>query len=353
MEFAQIEEKNLNFYAPRFEVRIDSENIFHKGVEIMRVEVNHRLETPADFSLNINDPELKWLEDPLFQVGREVEIKMGYGGQLVPMIIGDISALEPSFSATGPQQMVIRGYDLLKRLQRGDKFRSWEKLADYAIAGIIALDHGMQPDGIESTDTTHPKIMQNGESDYDFLAKRAKENGFEMFVHLHTFYFRKPKKVKDPVTTLTLGQTLNSFAPEVNIANKPSKVSVRGWDPRSKKEIIAVADQGNESELEMNRKSASQIIQQLYQTVERTIREPVYSSAEAEKKAQSVLDQASDQFIKGSGECIGIPQIRAGHYINIEGLGARFSMKYYLESTTHQIDTSGFTTRFTVKGNAI
>jgi phage protein D len=353
MEFSEIERKNLNFYAPRFEILIDGENILYRGVEIVSVIIRNNLNGPDDFSITINNPELKWLEDPLFQLGKEAEIKMGYGRQLTPMIIGEISALEPSFSPSGPLQMGIRGFDLLKRLQRGDKFRSWENLPDFVIAGIIALDHGLLPDGIQPTLAIHPKIMQNGESDFDFLKRRAQENGFEMFVHLRTLYFRKPKEMKEPITTLTLGKTLNSFAPELNVANKPSQVTVRGWDPRSKKEIIGIVSQGQELGLELKRQSASQIIQSLYGTVERSIREPIYSYEEAEKRARSVLDNASDQFIKGSGECLGIPEIRAGSYINIEGLGKQFSMKYYLESTTHKIDTSGYTTEFSVKGNAL
>ena len=82
MEFNEIERKNLNFYAPRFEIIIDQKNILYEGVEIVSVSVNNKLEGPDDFSFTINNPELKWLEDPLFQLGKEVEIKMGYGGEL-------------------------------------------------------------------------------------------------------------------------------------------------------------------------------------------------------------------------------------------------------------------------------
>lgn len=354
MEFSEIESKNLNFYAPRFEIIINGENILYKDIEIVKVTVKNTLTGPDDFDITINNPELKWLEDPLFQIGNEVEIRMGYGSQITTMIIGEISALEPSFSSSGPQQMGIRGFDLIKSLQRGDKFRSWENLPDFVIAGIIALEHNLIPDGIEPTFTIHPKVMQNGENDFDFLKKRAQENGFEMFVDLRTLYFRKPKMIKDTITTLTLGKTLTSFTPEINLANKPSKVTVRGWDPRLKKEIVGIASSGQELGLELKQQSASQIIKKLYGEVERSIREePVYSQDEAEKRAKSVLDNSSDQFIKGNGECIGIPQLRAGRYIDIYGLGEKLSMKYYLEATTHTIDTSGYQTKFSVKGNAI
>ncbi|NUM74040.1 phage late control D family protein [candidate division KSB1 bacterium] len=353
MKFAEIESKNLNFYAPRFEITIAGVNLLHKGVEILSVTVNDKLEDPDDFTITINNPDLKWLEDPLFQIGKVVEIKMGYGGKLTTMIMGDISAVEPTFSSSGPQQMGIRGFDFLKRLQRGDKFRSWKERPDSAVAVEIAESHGLSPDGVQLTGTIHPKIMQNGESDFKFLKQRAQENGFEMFVHLRSFFFRKPKDNKDPITTLTLGKTLNSFAPELNVENKPSRVTVRGWDPRTKKEIEGVAGNGKERNILSGKQSASQIIEGIYGTIERSIREPVYTQEEAEKRAQSSLDNSSDQFIKGNGECVGIPEIRAGGYITIDGVGRRFSMSYYIESATHKIDASGYTTQFSVKGNAI
>lgn len=353
MEFKEIERKNLNFYAPRFEIRIDGADILYEGVEIVSVTITNVLEGPDSFDISINNPELKWLEDPLFQLGKEVEIKMGYGSNVSPLIVGEITAIEPSFSSTGPKQMGIRGYDLLKRLQRGDKIRSWEYLPDFVIAGIIAVEHGLRPDGIQPTFTIHPKVVQNEETDYNFLKKRAQFNGYEVFVDLRKLCFRKPKIIKDSVTTLTLGKSLNSFTPEINVANKPSQVTVRGWDPRLKKEIIGLADKGQELTLELNKESASQIIQKLYGKVERTIREPVFSQDEAEKRARSILEGSSDQFIKGDGECIGIPELRAGKYVDIDGLGKRFSMKYYIEKTTHKIDTSGYKTTFSVKGNAL
>jgi phage protein D len=353
MKFGEIEKKNLNFYAPRFQILVNETDILYKGVEIVSVTIDNRLEGPDGFSITINNPELEWLEDPLFNLGKEVEIRMGYAGELTPMILGNISAMEPTFSSSGPQQMVIRGFDLLKRLQRGERFRSWDEYKDSEIAAKIADEHHLLPDGIEQTDIEHPKIMQNGETDFSFLQKRAQDIGFEMFTHLRTFYFQKSKKNKDPITTLILGKTLTNFSPQLNLANKPSRVTVRGWNPREKKEIVGIAEKGQEADLEGERRSASQVIAKLYGSVEVGVRWPVYHKSQAEKRAMAILNASSDQFIKGNGTCVGIPEIRAGRYINIEGLGRLFSMKYYIESTTHKIDTSGYTTTFSVKGNAI
>lgn len=355
MKFEDIEQKNLAFYVPRYEVKMGGKNILYQGVEISSITVNQTLDGPGDFSISINNPQMDWLDKPLFQLGKEVEIKMGYGSELMTTIIGEISAVEPSFGSGGLRQMEIRGYDLLKRLQRkgGEKFRSWENLPDFIIAGFIALEHGLMPTGIMPTFTIHPKVVQNGETDYDFLKKRAEEIGYEFFVQQRTLYFQKPKLNKTPVTTLILGKTLTSFVPELNLSNKPSQVTVRGWDPALRQEIIGIAKKGMELDVFANKKSASQIIENIFGQVERNIREPVYSRDEAEKRAQAALNSASDQLVTGNGECIGIPNIQTGRFLNLEGLGAQFSMNYYIQKVTHRIDTSGYKTNFSVKGNAI
>ena len=52
-------------------------------------------------------------------------------------------------------------------------------------------------------------------------------------------------------------------------------------------------------------------------------------------------------IITGRGSTVGVPDLRAGSVIVIEGVGKRFSGKYFVTSTTHKIDDSGYTTGFT------
>ncbi len=79
----------------------------------------------------------------------------------------------------------------------------------------------------------------------------------------------------------------------------------------------------------------------------------VNSQEHADSIARAELNRASDTFIKGDLECIGIPQIRAGEAIRLEKMGARFSGKYYIIGTTHTINASGYRTKISVKRNAV
>ena len=48
-------------------------------------------------------------------------------------------------------------------------------------------------------------------------------------------------------------------------------------------------------------------------------------------------------------ESIGIPEIRAGETIILTGLGEKFSQKYFITETTHQISSSEYETTFTIR----
>lgn len=50
--------------------------------------------------------------------------------------------------------------------------------------------------------------------------------------------------------------------------------------------------------------------------------------------------------VTASGSTIGLPDLRAGVYLRIDGVGSRFNGSYFVTSTTHSIASGGYTTRF-------
>ena len=61
-----------------------------------------------------------------------------------------------------------------------------------------------------------------------------------------------------------------------------------------------------------------------------------------------LLDRSKD-MVKASGTCVGLPDLRAGQRVNIEGLGVRFSGTYFITETTHTINDGGYTTKFNAR----
>lgn len=357
MEFEELAGKYSDFYAPNYQILVDGEDIFSEHlIEITNVSFDDTLEGADRFSFSINDLEVRWLDSELFEPGKVVEIKMGYVDELATMIVGEIISLRPNFPTDGTPQLEISGYDLSHQFTRVREHRSFNEMRDSEIVARIASEarHNLETQ-IEQTETVHPHIVQDRQTDYDFIKELADRNFFEFFVKGRTLYFQKPKKDRgEIVTTLEYGTSLLSFNPELNTANQVSEVTVRGWNPTTKEQIVGRARRGSEEARERGRRSGGEIVENQYGTVEeRILDRPVFTQEEADILARSTLNRLSEGLIRGSVECIGIPEIRAGKTIKLDGLGNKFSRKYYIAGTTHTISNSGYSTSFNIKENTI
>jgi len=361
MEFQELENKYRNFYAPRFEVRLEGEDLLRKGMLIAGISVEHSLTEAGYFSFTVDDAfdpvrqDLRSVSE-LFAFGRKVEIKLGYADAMRGMLVGVITSVSVDFGESGAPQLTVSGYDATYAMMKGNKARSWDDIKHSGIAAAIASDYGLQAD-CEETPVTHTKLAkQEGESDYQFLKTLAEQNYYDFFVSGDKLVFKSPAMKAEPFVALEWRKSLISFRPDVNLTGQVSEVEVRGWDPKEKKEIVGKAQAGDEwaADTSKGRKSGGDYMKQLNGgKVVHTVRRPVGTQAEADRIARSVLNKHAESLVTGSAESIGIPDLLPGTRIKLTGLGAMFSAAYYIEETSHSVSASGYRTTFKVKGNTI
>lgn len=352
----------MNFYAPGFVVKIQNNKLPQMmSNSISAVSVEETMNAGATFSITVNDEfdmaaqEFTWLDHPLFNVGNIVEISIGYESNLLSLVKGNITSLEPSFFAGETPTITIRGQDLsYDFMKRRSPARTFANESYTEIASKIAREAGLTIDAGKTRKKKEPVCKQSNESYFSFLAKLAREVDFQVWLDGKTIYFKKPEDDKKEIMTLELGKDIISFRPNMNTAKLYGEVEVKGYDPRNpSRPIIGRAVAGSERLQESGRQTASQIAQTRHGRSKKVITDVVVRSVtHANSIARAVLNSASDRFIEGDVDCIGIPQIRPNACIRLEKMGKRFSGKYYVKSTTHTIDNSGYRTRFTVKRNA-
>ena len=73
------------------------------------------------------------------------------------------------------------------------------------------------------------------------------------------------------------------------------------------------------------------------------------SQEEAKKLAISLLAERAYEFITGSGQVIGLPDLRPGDNVFLKNLGKRFSGEYYVKKVEHSLGNNGYTTNFDVR----
>jgi len=363
---------DLAFYAPIFMIKIEGKPQPELKNAVISLEIDENLESPGMFTLNINEgldmerQKFEWLDGEVLdpERGDDFEIYLGYASRAdkfkEPSITGKITALNPTFPSTGIPTLSVQGYDhsfCLKKSIVKEK-RTFDKEKDYAaVAKKIASQHKLDEAGIEPTIKACEKITQNPEeSDYDFLRRLAGRLGYEFFVRNKVLYFRKPRDYATEVMTLRWRKELISFNPRLSTAKVVSKVTVKGHNQQNPaKPIKGIATLKDIGFKEPGARSAAESVKTCQKEEVETSEHdfPVCSEEDASALAKALLTRANNSLIEGSCECIGIPGLRPGTNVKIEGVGNRFSGNYYIKSVKQSIGDGGYTTSFEVRRGGI
>jgi len=342
---------------PTFRVSINGADLPEEAAaDLLSVTVHEDVDAPGMFTLRLTNwdmfkQEVTWSDDSLFAVGGEVEVQMGYVDQLEQLIVGEITGLEPEFSASEAPLLIVRGYDRRHRLLRGRKTRSFTQVKDSDIASQIASDLGLSARA-EDTRVTLDYVLQHNQTDMDFLQDRARRIGYEVAIEEKTLLFRPYQNAESEALTLRRDEDLLEFYPRLTTLSQVGDVAVRGWSPKDKAAVVGKAAAGAETGA-MGDEGGPSAAAAFGKASATSVDRPVFSQAEADKIALGRLNTIALSYVDGEGICIGRTDLRAGTVIKIEGLGRRFSGRYYITTTTHSyIPARGYRTAFTVRRNA-
>jgi phage protein D len=391
-----------SFYVPAFEIRIKGRSLPRDVVrDVMQVTYKDNVNEIDSFELTINnwdadarDFKYAGIEGMLsgedgrtktlgmFDPGQEMEIWMGYAGNLRLMVSGQITSLEPNFPQSGAPSLAVRGLNALHQLRRKQYTDSWpaehdkqgqrEGVRDSDIA--LDIDKKMDIDkkkggqekrfplpirinpAARDAEPLEHYVFQNNQYDIVFLLTRARLHGYVVYVDEVEKNGQKRKELyfgpsegnrpgdRDVTYLLEWGKSLIQFKPTLTTAKQIGSVTVRGWDRKAKKPIEATV---RFSDLKINRDLGD--IAQEFNQREEIITEPVYTQAQAKARATDILKNQLKEMVKGSGSTIGLPDLRAGRKVFIAGLGDRYSGTYFITETTHAIGDGGYQTTFNAR----
>jgi phage protein D len=317
--------------------------------QLLEVIVDQHAHLPAMFTIRLLDPDLKLLDEGPFDLTKEVEIQaVKTGGEKVPLIKGEITALEPLFGEGMIAELVVRGYDKSHRLFRKTNSKAHVNKKDSDLASEFAQAAGLEAQ-VDTTATVYDHIYQHNQSDLAFLMQRAWRIGFECFVSEGKLFFRKPPAGQASVT-LTWGDDLLSFRLRMTLAEQVDEVLVKGWDVSKVEAIVGQANAGKlypkigdskDGAAWANTFGAGKLV---------IVDQPVVSQAEANVLAAARLDEISGAFVEAEGEAFRRPDVQAGKMVKLEALGKRFSGTYLVTRANHQYTSEGLKTSFSVRG---
>jgi uncharacterized protein len=350
------------FYVPSFEVRLDGQPPGREVIrDILTVSYKDNIQEIDSFDITINNwdadkRDFKYSDQRLFDPGKRLELWMGYYGELRKMLTGEITSLRAAFPAAGASTLSISGLNVLHRFRTKQESFSYLNKTDSEIAVDIGNRLGIDIDAARRTDEPRlPFLIQDNQYDIVFLMERAHRIGYELIVDepgdsagsRPKVKFAPSTSIRRPTYQLTYGKSLIEFQPELTTAQQVAKVTVRGWDALNKRKIEKTIDRSQLSTKGIGAKGGQDAIDKSIIAKEEIIAtRPVQTEAEAEKLAKEILEGIAKEMVKGNGSVTGLPDLRAGTVLMIDGLGDRFSGRYFVVSTTHAIGDSGYTTTF-------
>lgn len=322
------------------------------AAQLLEVRVDLHLRLPDRCSLRITDPGLELIDQASFPFGGALVVAFtgpdDSGAE--SLFDGQVASLEPEFDQN-EAVLVVRAYDRSHRLNRTRRTDAYQQMSYTDIARKIAGANGLSGGTIDSTGGPLAFVQQSNETDWEFLWRLADEVGFEVKVAGQRLHFRRAggPAGATPVE-LTWGQELLAFRPRVTAVQQVDDVTVRGWDPATKRPIEGTARPQPSGSIGIQRSQAASALGGGEVVV---ADRPIHTAAQATALAKSVAGQIAETFAEAEGTTSGDPSLTAGAKIEVAGVGTRFGGTYTLAAVTHVLRAgSGYKTRFTVAGRS-
>jgi phage protein D len=323
------------------------------NASLAEVTVENSLHMPDVATVILSDPTLHWIDSPLLAPGKALEVSTTATAERSrsrPVFDGEIVELEPEFG-NKTHRLTIRAFDRLHRLARGKRVRSFQNVTDSDVANRLAKEAGLTPD-IESTRQVHDYLFQNNETNLEFLRRRATAVGFLLYVEGKKLCFRSLAQNPSPVS-LNWGASLSEFRLRMTTVSQVNQVTVRGWDPDARQEIIAEAPTGSGMR-SIGEKSSGGVISKNAFRIDAPLLvadQPVRDQVGADRAAKAIADRNEERFIEAEGSCGGNPAIVAGSSVKVDSIGSRFGGTYFVTSATHLFTAKdGYSTQFAISG---
>lgn len=183
------------------------------------------------------------------------------------------------------------------------------------------------------------------ESDYDFLVKAARKFHFEFFVDKGVVHFRKAKPEQKPQGSIGPGEGLIAYRIGYDIRSMVRQVEVRSMDDGTGS--VLSGKKKFQNKISMGNKAGAL----LSETEKVCIDAAVSDLPSAIDRAKDLMDQMAERYGSLDGECVGIPDISPGRYLEIVGLSEPADNTFYVTEVEHILDTSrGYRTR--IRGTA-
>lgn len=298
---------------------------------LTRAQVDLDVDLFGQCILTFTDPAMRLIDGALFQSGVAVRVELGFRGKLKQVFEGEVVGLEPQFRRDLPPSLRVVCLEKLHRLALSQATRAINGADDRQIAARIGREHGFKA---QAPAGTREHLLQSNVSDAVFLRRLARRHGNHLRIEGKTLVIAAPPKGAQAV--ITPGDGIKKVKLQIDSRTQVSEVSVHGWDPKAKRELVASA-KGVGATGEGARKHGGGARLAL------AGRDPLPPDvATAESMARGRMRTLAEGFVKVQVEMIGSPDAVPGYQFTLDRFGAQVDGSYRVEHARHEFSRHGY-----------
>lgn len=271
--------------------------------------------------------------------GNEVEIKTGYHNDEETIFKGIIikHSIKIRESAS---ILLIECKDKAVKTTIGRNSNYYYESTDSDIIEELLDKHGIEKD-IEATQNSHAEIIQYNVSDWDFMMTRAQANGKVCIIDDGIVTIAKPNIDQSEIETVAFGASMLSFDGEIDARDQFKSIKAYGWNPADQELLeIDAEDPG----VSLNGNLSNSDLASVIDTETLQLRHGGnVSDAELQEwaNAKALFQQLAKT--RGRVKFQGIPAVKPGTILKLEGVGDRFNGSIYVSAIRHQISDGNWT----------
>lgn len=271
--------------------------------------------------------------------GKKVEITAGYHSDEATIFKGIV--IKNSIKVRSKTSfLTIECRDEAVKMTIGRKSKYFYDSKDSDIFKEI-IDKYKLSNKIEDTNYKHKELVQFNASDWDFIVSRAQASGKLCFIDDGKITIQKPDLKQESIQTVAFGSTILDFDGEIDARNQFSKISSYSWN-QGDQEIVEIEAKNPDVKLNGNL-----TVYELSDVIGLDNYELKHggnlSVALSQDWADSTMLYQQLSKTRGRVKFQGIPEVKPGVMMNLQGLGDRFNGNIYVTGVFHSIAEGNWT----------
>lgn len=306
-----------------------------------------------ELRITVLDKELKHIDDPMLQEGKEIKVRWGYIDNLSETRTCTIKEIECDFPDSGCPTITIVAFDQGHKLTGRASRKSWTNTNVASVVKDIAAKHNMKPTIDIPTDIQREFFSQGGKNDMEYLRELAAEVGCELKIKNSELIFAPDgEKGKGPTVRFAYRSEQDGYLKSIKIRSDSEaekgaskETEAPGVDPvtgepftpkgsaAEAKYLVDLKDGGDRRETPPD---------EAHDETGRVAVTTSPNTTAATDAAKSRATNAAKGAISADIVTIGLPYLAATTAIVLEGVGRKYSGSWKVKGVRHVIDDSGY-----------